>query len=79
MGLLNAKRRVPNVPKTNARKLPIERPLVILSANEPTWARTWSLPLKSQKIRTSYEMGWLEKETDQLRMEETWWVNMFYY
>jgi hypothetical protein len=26
-----------------------------------TWVRTWGLSLKSQKIRTSYEMGWLER------------------
>jgi hypothetical protein len=57
-----AKRIDANAPQTNAAIFAIEIPWVITVANpSPTWASTWGSSLKSQKIRTSYEMGWLER------------------
>ena len=41
----------------NAARFAIEKPPVIIF--EPI--STWAISLKAQKIRTSYEMGWLER------------------
>ena len=53
----HAKKEAPSAP-TNTAILNTERALVEI---ELTWARTWALSLKSQKIRTSYEVGWMER------------------
>lgn len=51
---------VTNAPPA-AIRLNIGRIRVIIEP-DLTWARTWALSLKSQKIRTSYEARWLERE-----------------
>jgi hypothetical protein len=57
--LLNAEMKE-KIANTDAIKMDIGKTWVIDVAFS-IWARISALSLKSQKIRTSYEMGWLER------------------
>ena len=53
--------KVTSAPEINTAILAPENQAILLFAPVVSWARTWVLSLISQKMRTSYEIRWLEK------------------